>query len=135
MFCLGLYAGEGAKTTGTIGIANTNPIYLAVMVAWLRSHFDIAESRLRAKVYLHDGLDLGAAEAFWSSGARNPNEPVLEAISSRSGPHPANEQTRVRVCNFVVLLLCHADGDVRPIAPRNYIAGQPDPRAMAMSGP
>ena len=26
----------------------------------------IEESRLRAKVYLHDGLDLDAAEAFWS---------------------------------------------------------------------
>ena len=66
MFSLGLYAGEGAKTRGTIGFANTNPIYIAVMVAWLRMQFDIEESRLRAKVYLHDGLDLDAAEAFWS---------------------------------------------------------------------
>ena len=66
MFSLGLYAGEGAKTRRTIGFANTNPIYIAVMVAWLRMQFDIEESRLRAKVYLHDGLDLDAAEAFWS---------------------------------------------------------------------
>ena len=67
MFCLGLYAGEGAKTRGTIGFANTNPIYIAVFVAWLRTQFEIEESRLRAKVYLHDGLDLDAAEAFWSA--------------------------------------------------------------------
>ena len=39
MFSLGLYAGEGAKTRGTIGFANTNPIYIAVMVAWLRMQF------------------------------------------------------------------------------------------------
>jgi transcriptional regulator with XRE-family HTH domain len=66
MFCLGLYAGEGSKTRGTIGFANTNPIYLAMTVAWLRSQFQIDESRLRAKVYLHEGLDLEAAQAFWS---------------------------------------------------------------------
>jgi hypothetical protein len=66
MFCLGLYAGEGSKTRGTIGFANTNPLYLAVMAAWLRTQFDVEESRLRAKVYLHDGLDLDAAESFWS---------------------------------------------------------------------
>jgi Putative ATPase subunit of terminase (gpP-like) len=66
MFCIGLYAGEGSKTRGTIGFANTNPTYLAITVAWLRRQFEIDESRLRAKVYLHQGLDLEAAQAFWS---------------------------------------------------------------------
>lgn len=33
---------------------------------WLRRFFDIDESRLRVWLYLHEGLDLEAALAFWS---------------------------------------------------------------------
>jgi hypothetical protein len=66
MFVLGLYAGEGNKTEGGVGMANTNPLYLKVFVTWLREAFDIDESRLRAVLYLHEGLDLEMATAFWS---------------------------------------------------------------------
>jgi hypothetical protein len=67
MFALGLYAGEGNKTEGGVGMANTNPVYLKAFLTWLRRTFDIDESRLRAALYLHEGLDLEAATAFWSS--------------------------------------------------------------------
>jgi hypothetical protein len=33
----------------------------------LRAFFDIDEARLRVQVYLHEGLDLDAAESFWST--------------------------------------------------------------------
>jgi hypothetical protein len=66
MFVLGLYAGEGNKTEGGVGMANTNPLYLKVFVTWLRATFEIEESRLRAALYLHEGLDLEVATAFWS---------------------------------------------------------------------
>ncbi|MGZ6893309.1 MAG: hypothetical protein ACXVJR_04955 [Acidimicrobiia bacterium] len=35
--------------------------------AWLRRYFEIDESRLRVRVYLHEGLDLEAAHSFWSA--------------------------------------------------------------------
>ncbi len=66
MFVLGLYAGEGNKTQGGVGMANTNPLYLKVFVTWLRAAFEIDESRLRAALYLHEGLDIDGATAFWS---------------------------------------------------------------------
>lgn len=61
-----LYAGEGAKTGGTVKFANSDPNMMAFFCRWLRSHFDIDESRLRVSLYLHEGLDLDAANAFWS---------------------------------------------------------------------
>jgi hypothetical protein len=33
---------------------------------WLRHFFEIDESRLRGRVYLHEGLDIDRAERFWS---------------------------------------------------------------------
>jgi hypothetical protein len=74
MFALGLYAGEGDKTGGEVAMANTNPLYLQVFLTWLRRTFEIDESRLRVLLYLHDGLDLDAALAFWCDKLRIPRE-------------------------------------------------------------
>ena len=63
---LALYAGEGAKRDGYVMFANSDPRMVAFYVRWLRHFFDVDESRLRVRLYLHAGLDLDAALAFWS---------------------------------------------------------------------
>lgn len=62
-----LYAGEGSKTDGALRFANSDPRIIRVFMRWLRSSFEIAESRLRVRLYLHEGLDLDAAQLFWST--------------------------------------------------------------------
>lgn len=61
-----LYAGEGVKRDGEVCFANTDPAMVALFCAWLREFFSIDETRLRVRVYLHQGLDLDAAEDHWS---------------------------------------------------------------------
>jgi transcriptional regulator with XRE-family HTH domain len=61
-----LYAGEGAKTGHAVVFANSDPRMILFFVTWLRRFFDVEERRLRMVLYLHQGLDLGAAEVFWS---------------------------------------------------------------------
>jgi hypothetical protein len=61
-----LYAGEGSKRDGHVQFANTDAMMMRFFCAWFRRFFDVDESRLRAKVYLHQGLDLDRAESFWS---------------------------------------------------------------------
>jgi transposase len=61
-----LYAGEGSKTDGEVTMPNSDPRMLAFFVGWLRHFFVIDESRLRVRLYLHEGLDLEAAIGFWS---------------------------------------------------------------------
>ena len=39
---------------------------VASFCAWLRRFFQIDESRLRVRLYLHQGLDLAATTAYWS---------------------------------------------------------------------
>jgi hypothetical protein len=72
LFALGLYAGEGAKSGREVSMANTNPALLVVFATWLRRTFEIDESRLKVVVYLHDGLDIDAASAYWSEVLRIP---------------------------------------------------------------
>jgi hypothetical protein len=67
-----LYAGEGAKRDGVVKFANSDPGLISYFCTWLRHFFDIDESRLRVTVYLHEGLDIDAAEGFWSETAGVP---------------------------------------------------------------
>ncbi|MEE8602196.1 hypothetical protein [Euzebya tangerina] len=61
-----LYAGEGAKRDGMVQFANTDRRMIGLFCRWLRHFFDVDEQRLRVRLYLHEGLDLDAATAYWS---------------------------------------------------------------------
>jgi hypothetical protein len=82
-----LYAGEGAKRDGAVKFANTNPRMITFYCAWLRRFFDIDESRLRVRLYLHEGLDLAATIAFWSKLTGIP--PVQFQKPYRAVPDPS----------------------------------------------
>lgn len=91
-----LYAGEGAKGDGEVIFANTDPAMVAFFCRWLRRFFAVDESRLRVRVYLHEGLDLDRAHAFWSDvtgvpltqfgqGYRAPADPTLRRNKHEHG--------------------------------------------------
>ena len=61
-----LYAGEGSKTPGEVRFANSDPRMMLFYVEWLRRCFDVDASAMRLRLYLHQGLDLEAANDFWS---------------------------------------------------------------------
>ena len=61
-----LYAGEGSKTGHAASFANSDPRMIWLFVTWMRRFFDVDETKLRLRLYLHEGLDLDAAIAFWS---------------------------------------------------------------------
>jgi hypothetical protein len=61
-----LYAGEGTKQDGAVAFANSDPHMIGFFCAWLREFYEVDETRLRVRVYLHDGLDFDAAQAHWS---------------------------------------------------------------------
>jgi hypothetical protein len=79
-----LYAGEGAK--GALLFANTSPAMVAFFCAWLRRFFEIDERRLRVRVYLHAGLDLDAAEQFWSETTEIPRSQFRAPYRAKADP-------------------------------------------------
>jgi hypothetical protein len=62
-----LYAGEGSKSDGRVRFVNSDPRMVIFFCAWLRHFYEIEEARLRLALYLHQGLDLTAAMAYWSA--------------------------------------------------------------------
>jgi hypothetical protein len=61
-----LYAGEGSKADGQVRFVNSDPRMVVFFCTWLRHFYQVDEARLRLSLYLHQGLDLAAATAYWS---------------------------------------------------------------------
>ena len=87
-----LYAGEGSKTEGEVRFANSDPRMMVFFCEWLRTVFEIDESRLRMRMYLHQGLDLDATNAFWSGLTRIPVEQFRTPY--RAVPDPSIRRTK-----------------------------------------
>jgi len=82
-----LYAGEGSKGDGNVRFANSDPRMIGFFCSWLRRFFEIDESRLRIHLYLHQGLDLAAAIAYWSALTSIPPTQFLKPY--RAVPDPS----------------------------------------------
>lgn len=81
-----LYAGEGAKRDGAVKFANTDPRLVRMFCAWLRRFFVVEESRLRGRLYLHEGLDLEAAMEFWTGVTGIPPEQFIRPYRAVADP-------------------------------------------------
>jgi transcriptional regulator with XRE-family HTH domain len=81
-----LYAGEGSKTDRELRFTNTDPRLVAFYCAWLRKFVRPDESRLRVRLYLHEGLDVTAATAFWSSMTGIPTNQFTKPYRAAADP-------------------------------------------------
>ena len=99
-----LYAGEGRKGGGEVCFANTNPEIMRLFMRWLRTFFDIDESRLRVRLYLHEELDVDESNEFWSDvlGIPLSQFPPTQLVKSR-GDYRQSKHIRgcasVRYCD------------------------------------
>jgi hypothetical protein len=117
---VGLYAGDGSKRDGEVRFANSDPGLVAFFCTWLRRCFVIDEERSRVRLYLHEGLDLDAAERSWSETTGVPvrqfTQPyrAVPDASIRHNKHPhgcahvsyASSQVHREIMGMVRVLRC-----------------------------
>jgi hypothetical protein len=65
---------------------------VVVFCAWLRHFFEVDEERLRLALYLHEGLDLEGAIAYWSELTKIPQCQFTKPY--RAVPDPSIRQAR-----------------------------------------
>ena len=81
-----LYAGEGDKGDHCVGFTNSDPRMILAFVTWLRHFFEVDESRLRIRLYLHEGLDLDTASDFWAELTGIPRSQHHKPYRAESNP-------------------------------------------------
>lgn len=99
-----LYAGEGAKTDGSVKFANSDPRMVQLFCTWLRRFFAPDERRLRVRLYLHRGLDIDAATTFWSEVTGIP--PAQFQQPYRAAPDPGIRRSKHPVDCATVIYSC-----------------------------
>ena len=67
-------------------LPNSDPRIIAFFLGWLRTVLDIEESRLRIRLYLHEGLDMAAAEQFWSELTNIPRSQFTKPYRAAADP-------------------------------------------------
>ena len=101
---IALYAGEGSKTDGEVRFSNSDPKMVRLFCTWFRRFFNVDETRMRGRLYLHQGLDLSAAEAFWSSLANIPTARFHKPY--RAAPDPSIRRNKHKHGCFSVGYAC-----------------------------
>lgn len=64
MLGLGLYWGEGSKTTKSLRFCNNDPKLIRVWLAWCRRYLTAVEQY--GQVYVHSDVDARAARRYWA---------------------------------------------------------------------
>lgn len=81
-----LYAGEGSKREGMVSLANTDATIIRLFCRWLRTFFEVDESRLRVFLYLHADLDVDAARRHWAAVADIPESQFSKPYRAVADP-------------------------------------------------
>ena len=71
---IALYAGEGNKTEGRAGFANSDPKIIKFMMNWFIRVCKIPMSKFRGSIWLHEELNEMVAKEFWSNLTGIPKE-------------------------------------------------------------
>ncbi|MFN8016050.1 MAG: hypothetical protein U0R17_05540 [Acidimicrobiia bacterium] len=84
---IALYAGEGFKTQNSIGMANTDPSIIKFFIKWLRTFYEVEESRIKARLYLHEGLDVDESTKYWSNLTGIPAGQFTKPYRAKADPY------------------------------------------------
>lgn len=67
MLGLGLYIGEGSKTTEGIRISNSDPVVIATSVRWLKETCNLTNDNLTVRIHLYPDNNETESKKFWSN--------------------------------------------------------------------
>ena len=96
MLGLGLYIGEGAKSTSSVRFSNSDPAAINLMIRWFIDALGLKKKNLRLRIHLYPDCDEKSSLQYWSRMTTIPREQFyktsidrrLNKQSSRAGKLP-----------------------------------------------
>lgn len=95
MLGLGLYIGEGAKSTQTICIANSNPAVIVLMVRWLTKIFGLSQKNLRLCIHIYPDCDQEKSLQYWSKMTNIPISQFRKTSIDRRTDKKVNKEGKL----------------------------------------
>ena len=94
MFGLGLYLGEGGKTSDIVRIANSEPRIIQAAVAWFRL-LGVSPEQFAARVHLYPDSDIAKCVEYWSQITGIPKEQFYECSVDTRQNKKVNKQGKL----------------------------------------
>lgn len=66
MLGLGLYIGEGGKSTSMISVANSNPAVISLMIRWMTEALGLSKQNIRLCIHLYPDCNVEESLQYWS---------------------------------------------------------------------
>jgi len=96
MVGLGLYIGEGAKTTEILRVSNSDPAVIRLSIKWLRDVFKLKDENFAIRLHLYPDNDIGESLHYWqeitglgkANFRRSSIDKRVDKKTSRSGKLP-----------------------------------------------
>lgn len=66
MLGLGLYIGEGSKTTEGIRISNSDPVVIVTAICWLKQICKLSDENLTVRIHIYPDNNETECKAYWS---------------------------------------------------------------------
>ena len=106
---IALYAGEGDKTDGRGGLANSDPRIIKFMMNWFQEFCRIPLPKFRGALWLHEGLDEDKAKEFWSNLTNIPLDKFHKTYIAKNKPD--SKKVRKNIHQFGVFSIRFSDSD------------------------
>ncbi len=98
---LGLYWGEGNKKTGwSVGVTNTDPNLLRIIVKFFRKYIRINNGKLRIHLFLYSDINEQTAVNFWSSFLEIPKTQFIKSQQLESRAKLTKTKSKYGVCSL-----------------------------------
>ncbi|MFA6227463.1 MAG: helix-turn-helix transcriptional regulator [Candidatus Paceibacterota bacterium] len=66
MLGIGIYIGEGAKTSHIVRVVNSDPKIIKTTISWFKKCFHLQNSNFSIRIHLYPDTNQGKAISFWS---------------------------------------------------------------------
>lgn len=91
MLGLGLYIGEGAKTTESIRISNSDPVIIATSIRWLKEACNLSNENMTIRIHIYPDNDEIKAKKYWRKVTSLPYKNFRKTIVDvRTNKKPGN---------------------------------------------
>ncbi len=81
---IAFYAGEGEKTDGRGGFANSDPKLIKFMMRWFEEFCNVPLSRFRGAIWIHEGLNEDKAKKYWSKLTGIPQDQFFKTYIAKN---------------------------------------------------
>lgn len=106
---IAFYSGEGNKTDGKGGFANSDPKIIKFMMRWFKEFCKVPLSRFRGAIWIHEELDAEESKRYWSKLTGIPKNQFFKTYIAEN--KTKSKKIRKKIHQYGVFSINFSDSD------------------------